>query len=157
MAESDPVQRMKAAARRASGPVTVETQRSWYFDELDRDLGRDPSGTKGWQIEAPSRARRAIRYLLKMIALAVTVFALTSVAMLWRSGAFDGLLPEAPPQPPIEKRWTIQDVAEPPPPERGSQIREGQDAPPSLVEPPAPSPAVRPPQEEADDAAEEGE
>lgn len=155
MAESDPIQRMKAAARRASGPVTVETQRSWYFDELDRDLGRDPSGTRGWQLETPSRARRAFRYLLKMIALAATVFALTSAAMLWRSGAFDGLLPEAPPAPPTEKRWTI--IAEPPPPERGSQIKEGQDAPPSLVEPPAPPPAARAPQQDADEPADDGE
>lgn len=155
MAEADPIQRMKAAARRASGPVTVETQRSWYFDELDRALGRDPSGERGWKIDEPSRAARAARYLLKMIALAATVFALTSAVMLWRNGAFDGLMPEAP-RIPTEKRWTI--IAEPPPPERGSQIKEGQDAPPSLVEPPAPPPAAaRPAETESDDATGDGE
>ena len=155
MAEADPIQRMKAAARRASGPVTVETQRNWYFDELERDLGRDPSGTKGWQLPEPSRGARLLRLILKLIALAAAVFALTATVMLWRNGAFSGLMPEAP-KSSAEKRGTFDGIAEPPPPERGSQIPEGKDAPPNLVEPPAPPPQARV-EEQADEPAEEGE
>lgn len=154
MAEADPIQRMKAAARRASGPVTVETQRSWYFDELDRELGRDPGGQQGWKIEEPSRVRQVARFLFKMTLLAAAVFGLTATFMLWRAGAFPSLLPDGASTSIPSKPWKLDEP--PPPPERGSQIKEGQDAPPNLIEPPAPPPAARA-AEDADEGSADGE
>jgi hypothetical protein len=44
MAEADPLKRVKSAARRAAGPVSVDIQKRWYRDDLHQDLGLDANG-----------------------------------------------------------------------------------------------------------------
>lgn len=153
MAEADPIKRIKASARRASGPVNIETQRNWYLEELETELGRKPVVT-GDQ-EAP-RGDGFFRFVLKMLLLAALVFGATSAVMLWRAGALDRFFPAAA-KVPGDRPWTIIDEVPPPPPSRGSERSDEKDAPPNQIEPllhppVAKAPAQDAPQPEADPA-----
>ncbi len=91
MAESDPVKRLKAAARRADGQASVENQHRWYMEELEQTVGRDPSGT--WQERATAPSDRGWLGLIAIvILLAAMTFAATLAVLFWRDGAFDRFL-----------------------------------------------------------------
>ena len=77
MAESDPVKRLKAAARRADGQASVENQHRWYMEELEQTVGRDPSGT--WQERATAPSDRG---WLGLIAIVILLAAMTFAATL---------------------------------------------------------------------------
>ena len=68
MAEADPLQRIKSAALRSEGPVSVETQRRRHFDELNQDLGLDAeTQRRRARASQPSRLpslTRIIAYLM---------------------------------------------------------------------------------------------
>lgn len=154
MAEADPIKRIKASARRASGPVNIETQRNWYLEELETELGRKPVviGTE----PAPRRGG-VLSFLLKMVLLAGLVFGATSAVMLWRAGAFDRFFP-VPAKVPGDRPWSLKDELPPPPPSRASERTDEKDAPPNQIEPIINPPAPRPPaQDSAEPEAEPGE
>lgn len=85
MAESDPIKRLQAAARRADGPQTVESQHRWYMDELEQTIGRDPSGTGGWRPEF-SASSSWVGPILKILTLSAITFAGTIAFLLWQDG-----------------------------------------------------------------------
>jgi hypothetical protein len=68
MAEADPLQRIKFAAERSQGPISVETQRQRHFAALDLELGLDPETKRRRERAAqPSRLpslTRVIGYLM---------------------------------------------------------------------------------------------
>ena len=59
VAESDPIKRLQAAARRTTGPETVEAQHRWYMDELEQTIGRDPTGTSSSSLWRPFCSKRS--------------------------------------------------------------------------------------------------
>lgn len=135
MAESDPVKRLKSAARRAEGQTSVENQHRWYMEELEQTVGRDPSGT--WQERADaSRDRGWIGLIAIVILLAAMAFAATLAVLLWRDGRFDGFLAAqgiTPSQKP--RQWVLgdQETGRPSPVPTGKALKS--DAPPNEIEP----------------------
>jgi hypothetical protein len=106
MPESDPVKRMKAAARRGVGTGTVEEQRGWYFEELERDIGRDPSGT--WQSAAPSESGGFVALLIALLFVSAIAFATTMAVMLWKDGRLNAYLPQKSAAAQENARWVIE-------------------------------------------------
>ena len=105
MAEADPLQRIKYAARRSEGPVSVETQRRRYLEELDQDLGLDAI-TKHQRTRAarPSRfpsVGRIVTYL--MIFTMALIIAMT--VRLWHDGVIGRLITAHLPHAPTETGW----------------------------------------------------
>lgn len=156
MAESDPVKRMRAAARRAAGPVAVDTQHRWYMNELEETIGRDPSGSGGWHPETPARTGW-LGPLLLVILVAAMTFAATVAILLWRDGTLaryfeaDRLVPSQ-----KARQWVLgdQETGRPSPVPTGKAPKS--DAPPNeiepLIHPVAPAVAAEP--EVADDSTE---
>ena len=135
MAESDPVSRLKAAARRAEGQTSVENQHRWYMEELEQTIGRDPSGT--WQERASSEGNRGWSGLIIIvIVLATIAFAATLAVLLWRAGAFDDFLASQNVNPSHKTRqWVLgdQETGRPSPVPTGKIPKN--DAPPNEIEP----------------------
>lgn len=146
MAESDPVKRLKAAARRADGQASVENQHRWYMEELEQTIGRDPSGT--WQARADvSRNRGWLGPLIILVLLATMAFAATLAILLWRDGAFDSFIARQTYSPSYKShKWVLgdQETGRPSPVPTGKAVKN--DAPPNeiepLIHPPAPLPAA---------------
>ena len=111
MAESDPVKRMRAAARRATEPATVETQHRWYMDELEQTIGRDPSGSGGWHRESPTRGAR-LGGLLLILSISAIAFAATLTVLLWRNGTLSRYFDSGPLVRTLKIRhWVLADQA----------------------------------------------
>lgn len=106
MPESDPVKRMKAAARRGGGTGTVEEQRGWYFEELERDIGRDPSGT--WQSAPPPESGGLAALLIALLFVSAIAFAATMAVMLWKDGRLNAFLPQKSGAAQENARWVIE-------------------------------------------------
>ncbi|MFO1238813.1 MAG: hypothetical protein U1E64_00550 [Sphingomonadaceae bacterium] len=85
MAESDPIKRLQAAARRTTTPDTVESQHRWYMDELEQTIGRDPSGSGRWKPEF-SASSGWLGPVLKILTLSAMTFAATMAFLLWQDG-----------------------------------------------------------------------
>ena len=149
MAESDPVSRLKAAARRAEGQTTVENQHRWYMEELEQTIGRDPSGT--WQERASTSGIRGwLGLVVIVILLATMTFAATLAVLLWRDGAFDEFLAARNISPSHKTRqWVLgdQETGRPSPVLTGKITKS--DAPPNEIEP-----LIHPPASPAADDAE---
>ena len=135
MAESDPVKRLKAAARRADGQTSVENQHRWYMEELEQTVGRDPSGT--WQERASASDNRGrLGLVIIVILLATMIFAATLAVLLWRDGAFDGFLASQNISPSHKSsKWVLgdQETGRPSPVPTGKVQKS--DAPPNEIEP----------------------
>ena len=135
MAESDPVSRLKAAARRAEGPTSVENQHRWYMEELEQTIGRDPSGT--WQEHAGASSNRGwLGLFVIVMLLSVMTFAATLAVLLWRGGAFDGLFAAESMSPSHKARqWVLgdQETGRPSPVATGKVPKS--DTPPNEIEP----------------------
>jgi hypothetical protein len=93
MPENDPVKRMKAAARRGVGTGTVEEQRGWYLEELDQEIGRNPSGTWRSVTADDGRGNGIAGFIIALLLLASMTFAVTMAVLFWRDGRFDAYLP----------------------------------------------------------------
>jgi hypothetical protein len=137
MAEADPLKRVQSAARRAAGPVSVETQRRWYQNDLLHDLGLDPDA-KAHKSGRPRQVRFSGARVLTFILLALLACFAVFTAHLAREGRLDFLLygPESP-RPDLswmgaakEQAVAIGDAA-------SDAVRETP-APPNLFEPDAP-------------------
>jgi hypothetical protein len=85
VAESDPIKRLQAAARRTTTPDTVESQHRWYMDELEQTIGRDPSGTRRWRPEFSANPSW-LGPALKILTLSAMTFAATTAFLLWQDG-----------------------------------------------------------------------
>jgi hypothetical protein len=135
MAESDPVKRLKAAARRADGQTSVENQHRWYMEELEQTVGRDPSGT--WQERASSSGDRGwLGLVIMVILLATMAFAATLAVLLWRDGAFEGFFASQSISPSHKsQKWVLgdQETGRPSPVPTGKVQKS--DAPPNEIEP----------------------
>lgn len=145
MAESDPVKRLKAAARRADSQTSVENQHRWYMEDLEGTIGRDPSGT--WDSRAAKSEPRnwfALTVLLTLIGAVVVVATLT--VLLWRNGTFDDWLSANAPgrRAAAAPKWILgdQETGRPSPVPTGMAPKS--DAPPNQIEP-VPRPAAPPP------------
>ncbi len=135
MAESDPVKRLKAAARRADGQASVDNQHRWYMEELEQTVGRDPSGT--WQERARASGNRGwLGPIIIVILLATMTFAATLAVLLWRDGAFDGFLASQNISPSHKSsKWVLgdQETGRPSPASTGKVQKS--DVPPNEIEP----------------------
>lgn len=135
MAESDPVKRLRAAARRATEAATVETQHRWYMDELEQMIGRDPSGSGGGHRESPARGVRLGPVLL-IVLVSVVMFAATLTVLLWRDGTLSRYFG---PDPLVRtskvRHWILadQETGRPSPVPTGKAPKS--DAPPNEIEP----------------------
>jgi hypothetical protein len=131
MAEADPLRRIQAAARRSAGPVPVETQRKWHYDELDRDIGRDTSPRPDF-VDVPDNL---LTRPLAIIFMALLTFAITLAVLLWHDGAFDRFLPARGVAPASPGKWILsgaKDVVSGAVP--GAAVN-ASDAPPNEIEP----------------------
>jgi hypothetical protein len=91
MAEADPLKRVQSAARRASGPVSVDTQRRWYQNDLHHDLGLDSDGkAKSQKLRVPDQGITRAK-LLTFLLLAAFAGMIIFTVHLAREGAFDAL------------------------------------------------------------------
>jgi hypothetical protein len=91
MAEADPLKRVQSAARRASGPVNVETQRRWYQNDLHHDLGLDPDGKTQKQRPRPRSNWFSGAKFLTFLLLAALAGLIAFTVHLAREGKFDFL------------------------------------------------------------------
>jgi hypothetical protein len=162
MAEADPLQRIKFAAERSQGPISVETQRQRHFATLDLELGIDPeSKRRREQAARPSRlpsVTRIITYLMLF-----TLFLIVAMAIrLWHDGSFDRFIAANVPKVQSETGWMLsRDAAVL---TDNTSAIEGQDNAavplPSFVEPlpspPAPPQADAPEESDGGAAEEEG-
>jgi hypothetical protein len=154
MAEADPLQRIKSAALRSEGPLSVETQRQRHFASLDLELGLDPE-TKRRRAQAnrPSRLpslTRVIAYLMLFTLLLIAAMAVR----LWYDGTLGRFVVANMPKAPSEKGWMLSRDAAVLADKVDAVDSEANAATPlpSFVEP-LPLP---PPQAEASEEAEEG-
>jgi hypothetical protein len=135
MAESDPVSRLKAAARRAEGQTSVENQHRWYMEELEQTIGRDPLGT--WQERASASGNRGwLGPVVIVVLLSAMAFAATVAVMLWQDGAFRGLFSAETINPSHKApQWVLgdQETGRPSPVPTGKAQKS--DAPPNEIEP----------------------
>jgi hypothetical protein len=107
MAEADPLQRIKSAAHRSEGPISVETQRQRHFAALDLDLGLDAETTRRRaHANRPSRLpslTRIIAYLM--------LFTLLLIAAMAIRLSYDGTLTRFAaahlPKAPSETGWML--------------------------------------------------
>jgi hypothetical protein len=106
MPESDPVKRMKAAARRGVGTGTVEEQRGWYLEELERDIGRDLSGT--WRSAPPSESGGFVALFIALLFVSAIAFAATMAVVLWKDGRLNAYLPQKSGAAQENARWVIE-------------------------------------------------
>jgi len=143
MAEADPLQRIKSAAQRSEGPISVETQRQRHFAALDLELGLDA--------ETKRRRERAARpnklpSLTRIIAylMLFTLFLTAAMAIrLWYDGTLTRFIVANMPKAPSETGWMLaRDAAIP---AGAPDVEEATEPLPSFVEPlplPPPPPEV---------------
>jgi hypothetical protein len=89
MAEADPIARMRAAAQRAVEGDSVEAQRSWHYQALNRDLGLTPDAME-LRAKAARRAARPgpLRWFV-MLVMAAAIFVTSAyIRQFWRAGAY---------------------------------------------------------------------
>jgi hypothetical protein len=107
MAEADPLQRIKSAAHRSEGPISVETQRQRHFASLDLELGLDPeTRRRRAQASRPSRLpslTRVIAYLMLFTLLMVAAMGIR----LWYDGTLTRFVVANIPKAPSEKGWML--------------------------------------------------
>jgi hypothetical protein len=164
MAEADPLQRIKSAALRSEGPISVEMQRQRHFASLDLDLGLDAE-TKRRRERAnrPSRLpslTRVIGYIMLLCLLLVAAMTIR----LWYDGTLGRFAAAHLPSPPKETDWMLPRDAILP--EGAADLVDGKantETPlPSFVEPlpvqpPAPQAVQTAPQAEDSEASEDAE
>lgn len=157
MAEADPLARIKSAAHRSEGPISVETQRQRHFAALDLELGLDPE-TKRRRARAarPSRLpslTRVIGYLMLFTLLLAAAMAIR----LWYDGTLTRFIAANMPKAPSETGWMLARDAAISGGNAGAIADEANAATPlpSFVEP-LPLPPRPPPQAEASEEGEEG-
>jgi hypothetical protein len=155
MAEADPLQRIKSAAQRSEGPISVETQRQRHFAALDLDLGLDAE-TKRRRAQAnrPSRLpslTRVIAYLM----LFTLLLAVAMTIRLWYDGTLNRFVVENMPKAPSQTDWMLRRDATEPEGASDEMPDEANAATPlpSFVEP-LPIPVPPPPPPEVSDEAE---
>lgn len=154
MAESDPVKRLRAAARRATEPATVESQHRWYMEELEQTIGRDPSGSGGWHRERLARGLWLGPVLL-ILSVSAVMFTATLAVLLWRDGTLSRYFDSAPPVRTQEVRhWILadQETGRPSPVPTGKAPKS--DVPPNEIEPLIQPPPAPPETAEPEVAAE---
>jgi hypothetical protein len=154
MAEADPLQRIKSAAHRSEGPISVETQRQRHFAALDLDLGLDAETKRRRELaNRPSRLPSLTRVIGYIMLFCLFLVAAMTIR-LWYDGALGRFVIANMPKAPSEKGWMLsRDVA------ISADTVDAVDGAanaatslPSLVEPlPVP-----PPQAEASEESEEG-
>ena len=108
MAQADPLQRIKSAAQRSEGPISVETQRQRHFAALDLELGLDPETIRRRERAArPSRLpslTRVIAYLMLF-----TLFLTAAMAIrLWYDGTLTRFIVANMPKAPSETGWMLR-------------------------------------------------
>lgn len=143
MAEADPLQRIKSAAQRSEGPISVETQRQRHFAALDLELGLDAETIRRRERAArPSRLpslTRIIAYLMLF-----TLFLTAAMAIrLWYDGTLTRFIVANMPKAPSETGWMLRRDAGIP--DGVSEVEEATELLPSFVEPlplPPPPPEV---------------
>lgn len=158
MAEADPLQRIKSAAHRSEGPISVETQRQRHFAALDLDLGLDPETKRRRERAArPSRLpslTRVIGYLMLF-----SLFLIAAMAIrLWYDGTLTRFIVANMPKAPSETGWMLRRDAALPEGAADAGAGEANAATPlqSFVEPlplPPPPPSQAEASEESDDGA----
>jgi hypothetical protein len=88
MAEADPIRRIKAAAQRAAGETSVDTQQRWYRETLEQDLA--PSADALDRRRKSARRGRRLGLLgwtvILLFIASVTVAGLF-VHQMWQNGA----------------------------------------------------------------------
>jgi len=143
MAQADPLQRIKSAAQRSEGPISVETQRQRHFAALDLDLGLDPETKRRRERAAPPSKlpslTRVIMYLMLF-----TLFLTAAMAIrLWYDGTLTRFIVAHIPKAPSETGWMLRrDAAVP---AGAPEVEEATEPLPSFVEPlplPPPPPEV---------------
>ncbi len=89
MAEADPIARMRAAAQRAIEGDSVEAQRSWHYQALNRDLGLTPDAVEQ-RVKAARRAARPgpLRWFVMLVMAAAIIVASAYIRQQWRAGAY---------------------------------------------------------------------
>ena len=153
MAEADPLARIKSAAHRSEGPISVETQRQRHFAALDLDLGLDPETKRRRERAArPSglpSLTRIIGYLMLF-----TLFLTAAMAIrLWYDGTLTRFIVAHIPKAPSETGWMLRrDAALP---DATPDAKEATEPLQSFVEP-LPLPPPPPPQAEASEEGDEG-
>ena len=157
MAQADPLQRIKSAAHRSEGPISVETQRQRHFAALDLELGLDPeTKRRREQAARPSKLpslTRIIAYLMLF-----TLFLTAAMAIrLWYDGTFGRFIVAHIPKAPSETGWMLRRDASTPQGNADAGAGEANAATPlqSFVEP-LPLPPPPPPQAEASEEGDEG-
>ncbi len=157
MAQADPLQRIKSAAHRSEGPISVETQRQRHFAALDLELGLDAETKRRRERAArPSKLpslTRIIGYLMLF-----TLFLTAAMAIrLWYDGTLTRFVVAHIPKAPSETGWMLRRDAALPAGKVGTVEDEANAAAlfPSFVEP-LPLPPPPPPQAEASEEDDEG-
>lgn len=153
MAQADPLQRIKSAAHRSEGPISVETQRQRHFAALDLELGLDAETKRRRERAArPSRLpslTRVIAYLMLF-----TLFLTAAMAIrLWYDGTLTRFIVANMPKAPSETGWMLRrDAAIT---DGVPEIEETTEPLPSFVEP-LPLPPPPPPQAKASEESDDG-
>ena len=144
MAEADPLKRIKSAALRSEGPVSVETQRRRHFDELNQDFGLDAETQRRRAYAArPSRwpsLTRIIAYLMLFTLLMITAMTIR----LWYDGTLSRFITTQLPHAPTQTGWMLKhdDDAATTPPARDEAPNANTPLP-SFIDPlPTPPPAA---------------
>ena len=153
MAEADPLARIKSAAHRSEGPISVETQRQRHFAALDLDLGLDAETKRRRERAArPSRLPSLTRVIGYLMLFSLFLTAAMTIR-LWYDGTLSRFIVANMPKTPSETGWMLRrDAAIP----EGVADAEEATAPlPSFVEP-LPLPPPPPPQAEASEESEDG-
>ena len=108
MAEADPLQRIKSAAQRSEGPVSVETQRRRHFDELNQDLGLDAeTQRRRARASQPSRLPSLTRIIAYLMLFSILLIIAMTVR-LWYDGALGRFAVAHFPQPPSKTDWMLR-------------------------------------------------
>ncbi len=152
MAEADPLQRIKFAAERAEGAVSVEMQRQRHFAALDLELGLDPETKRRRERAARPSKWPSITRIIAYLMLFTLLMTAAMVIRLWYDGSLTRFMVAHMPKAPTETGWMLS---------RDSADTEGRPDPaadaadsaaplPSFVEP-LPLPPTPPPPTEADE------
>jgi hypothetical protein len=150
MAEADPLQRIKSAAHRSEGPISVETQRQRHFAALDLDLGLDAETKRHRERAArPSRLPSLTRVIAYLMLFTLLLTAAMTIR-LWYDGTLTRFVVANMPKTPSETGWMLRrDAAVP----EGAADVEAEAPPlPSFVEL---SPLPPPPPAASDDSKED--
>jgi hypothetical protein len=107
MAEADPLQRIKSAAYRSEGPISVETQRRRHFESLDLDFGLDAE-TKRRREKAirPSRLPSLTRVIAYIMLFCLLLIAAMTIR-LWYDGTLGRFAAANLPSPSKDTGWML--------------------------------------------------